>query len=163
VLKAELADKEKMLSQSDLSNLLSTYTQEIYFEKGRARLPEYAESRISDLAVFLKRYPDLQVRLIGYTDQSGPAAFNEQLSQARAVGVRDALHEQGVALERMIIESLGESMAKVEKGDQGNAILDRRVAIHLDQGVTDELLSNQEEIVESVESIVDTALAEWMN
>lgn len=159
-LRAELDQKNKTLAQSDLASVLNAYTQEVYFEKGQANVPGYAEERISDLATFLTRYPNIEVTLTGFTDQSGPASFNEKLSQARAEGVRDALHAQGVGLERMHIQSQGEAMANVAEGDQGNAILDRRVAIELNQSLIDELISSQEETVVPSQDIGETTLAE---
>ena len=162
-LRAELAEKNETIARSDLVNVLEAYTQEVYFEKGKAQVPVYAEERIADLATFLKRYPDLAVTLTGYTDQSGPASFNEKLSKARAEGVRDALHAQGVELERMAVQSQGESLANIDKSDHGNAILDRRVAIELNQLAVGELISNQKEEAKPVEEISETTIAEWVN
>lgn len=161
-LRAELDQKNQTIAQSDLSNVLEAYTQEVYFEKGQAGVPAYAKERIADLASFLTRYPNLEVKLTGFTDQSGPASFNEQLSQARAEGVRDALHSQGIALERMSIQSQGEARASVAEGDHANAILDRRVAIELSQIVLDELISDQDEKVLPTDSVDETTLAEWV-
>lgn len=144
-LRQELAEKTRTLEQSDLASVLGAYTQEIYFEKGESHVPAYASERIEDLAELLKRYPHIQVNLTGYTDQSGPAIFNQQLSQARAEGVRDALVNEGLSTGRILINSEGEAKANVAETDQSNAILDRRVAIEFSQPITQELLSKQGE------------------
>ena len=159
-LQAELASKVQTLEQSDLSNLLSAYTQEIYFEKGQARVPSYVSDRISSMAEFLQRYPHLQITLTGFSDQSGPAIFNQELSQARAQGVKDALLAQGISAERIVIKSVGESMAHVAEGDEGNAILDRRVAIEFGQDSPQEIISTKEEPTEPSQVIESTSLAE---
>lgn len=159
-LRAELERKTQTLEKSDLASVLDAYSQELYFKKGEAQLPDYADQRISKLADFLNRYPHLQVTLTGYTDQSGPASFNQKLSQARAEGVKDALAEKGISRERILIQSAGETNANVAESDQGNAILDRRVAIEFSQPLDQELISNKGEQVLEVKAIDDTALAE---
>jgi outer membrane protein OmpA-like peptidoglycan-associated protein len=155
-LRIELERKTKTLEQSDLASVLAAYSQEVYFKKGQAKVPDYASERIDSLAAFLIRYPHLQVTLTGYTDQSGPAIFNQKLSQARAEGVKDALLTKGISSERILIQSEGEAMANIAEGDQGNAILDRRVAIVFSQPVDQELVSNKGEQVPEVAPIDGT-------
>ena len=163
-LRMELVEKTRTLEQSDVANVLGAYNQEIYFEKGESQVPVYASERISGLAALLKRYPQIQVNLTGYSDQSGPRRFNQQLSQARAEGVRDALLSEGLTMERIQINSEGEAKANIAEMDQHNAILDRRVAIAFSQPITQARLPKQDE--QEVEShqletpIEDRKLAE---
>lgn len=164
-LRLALEEKEQALSQSDLAQVLNNYTQEIYFEKAQSQVPDYAQDRVAKLALFLKSYPQLQVNLTGYTDQSGSAEFNQRLSQSRAESIRNVLLSEGIEASRIVLEAQGETMANVDVSDQGNTILDRRVAIEfslsvnpIEGGSSEELVSKLalEEIVESVVEGINT-------
>ncbi|PYY13466.1 MAG: flagellar motor protein MotB, partial [Acidobacteria bacterium] len=48
------------------------------------------------VAGILITYPDIKVEVDGYTDRTGTATFNQQLSEQRADSVRDYLTRQGV-------------------------------------------------------------------
>ena len=112
------------------------------------------------MAEFLTRYPHLQVTLRGYTDQSGPATFNQQLSQSRAEGVKDVLLSKGISAQRILIQPEGEANANITEDDQGNAILDRRVAIEISQSIAQELISDKGDQEHELKPIEGTALAE---
>lgn len=59
----------------------------------------------------------LHVRLIGKADRSGPAAYNEKLSDKRANSVRDALIRAGVPSQRVSTNWVGEQQPPVDTAD----------------------------------------------
>ncbi|GAL12685.1 outer membrane protein A precursor [Vibrio astriarenae] len=79
------------------------------FALNSAELTEAAQADIDKLAAFLNKYPQSNVELIGHTDSSGAADYNQQLSEKRANAVADALVERGIALERITASGVGES------------------------------------------------------
>jgi OOP family OmpA-OmpF porin len=55
-----------------------------------------AQETLDQVAQSLKQQPDLQVEIQGYTDSTGPLAYNMKLSQGRAESVRSYLVSNGV-------------------------------------------------------------------
>ena len=53
----------------------------------------------------MNRYPDTTVNVIGHTDNTGAASYNQDLSQRRAQAVASVLINAGVAPQR--IRSIG--------------------------------------------------------
>ena len=105
--------------------------QDVVFETGKADLKPGAADRLRPLAQYLQANPNVQVRIDGHTDSQGGDAFNQQLSEARAGSVRNALIAMGVDGAR--IQAIGHGKAdpvadnKTEAGRQQN----RRVEVTL--------------------------------
>ncbi|EDP58518.1 OmpA family protein [Vibrio sp. AND4] len=70
--------------------------------------PESA-SKLDDLVAFLNEYPQATVGVIGYTDTSGPAAYNQKVSEKRAESVANALVEKGIDASRIQARGEGEN------------------------------------------------------
>jgi K(+)-stimulated pyrophosphate-energized sodium pump len=56
----------------------------LYFETGSSDLKAGYELQLNNLAEILNAYPDLKIKLGGYTDNSGNEESNQQLSNLRA-------------------------------------------------------------------------------
>ena len=69
---------------------------DVLFDTGKADLRAAARERLATVAGILITYPDIKVEVDGYTDRTGTATFNQQLSEQRADSVRDYLTRQGV-------------------------------------------------------------------
>ena len=60
------------------------------------------------LAGNLQAYPNTTVQVIGHTDNTGAASYNQSLSVARANSVTNILLQNGVAPSRVIAMGRGE-------------------------------------------------------
>ena len=69
----------------------------ISFETGKAVLKQSAQITLAKLAGIAQVFPNINLRVEGYTDNVGSAATNQKLSEARAKAVYDFLKAQGVA------------------------------------------------------------------
>jgi outer membrane protein OmpA-like peptidoglycan-associated protein len=68
----------------------------VYFETDSAKLkPESAET-LDKVAASLKDFPDVKIQVAGHTDNTGSAAHNMKLSDARASSVMNYLIGKGV-------------------------------------------------------------------
>ena len=56
----------------------------LLFDTGKATLQPQSQEQIGNIAAILKAFPKAKVRIGGYTDNTGDAAANMALSQARA-------------------------------------------------------------------------------
>jgi outer membrane protein OmpA-like peptidoglycan-associated protein len=77
------------------------------FETGSATITKESNVEVDNLAAIMKAYPALNVQLSGYTDNTGNAEKNVQLSQARANSVAARLIGNGVAAERITKKGYG--------------------------------------------------------
>lgn len=88
-----------------------------------------AASLKDDLAV-LRANPSTRIRIDGYTDSDGPAAYNQALSERRAKAVRDYfVDEGGIAADRIEVKGFGEEGAIVPNDSAANKKRNRRVEL----------------------------------
>lgn len=76
----------------------------VFFDSGDATVPAGFSSQTAELVDYLNAHDDAQVTVAGYTDASGSAQLNEDLSKQRAQAVRAALVMAGVAEDRINME-----------------------------------------------------------
>lgn len=76
--------------------------------------------------------PDAKVRVDGFADPRGAAAYNDGLSMRRAQGVAAALANAGVPAERIIVVAHGNTSSDSADGDLDAYALDRRVDVRLE-------------------------------
>ncbi|TDM00355.1 MAG: hypothetical protein C4K58_03805 [Flavobacteriaceae bacterium] len=101
------------------------------FDTGSANLTTDSKMQIGNLVAILKAYPNLVIKIGGYTDKSGDDAANLTLSQSRADAVVAALKAQGAnAAQIEGGEGYGEKFAKVdEAASDEERRADRRTAV----------------------------------
>ncbi len=101
--KAEKATAKADMLQQEIAALKGRMTDrgivltlgDVLFATGTASLSPMADNEINRLAVFLKKYPDRDVLIEGYTDSTGAEGANLDLSLQRANAVRTKLVAQG--------------------------------------------------------------------
>ena len=87
------------------SSLTVTLPQDILFAVDSTTLTGALQNDLVSVAASLNRYPDTTVNVIGHTDNTGAAAYNQDLSQRRAQAVASVLINAGVGPQR--IRSIG--------------------------------------------------------
>ena len=98
-----------------------------------------ASIKVEDMGPLLKlgalaaTVPDAKLRIAGFADPRGDAAYNETLSQRRAEAVAAALVCGGMTRERLIVEAHGASESTSATGDLDAYALDRRVTVRLER------------------------------
>jgi OOP family OmpA-OmpF porin len=99
VEKGPLVLKTKPLTSSELARSLDETGKAILyvnFEFDRADLRPDAKPVIDQVYELLKSNPSLKLAVVGHTDDRGPAAYNQSLSERRAAAVRAALLSRGL-------------------------------------------------------------------
>ena len=87
--------------------LVVRFPKHLQFGFSSAELTPAATARLDKLAEALKPYPDTQIAVRGYSDDSGASAFNIALSQERAEAVFSYLVEQGIPSTRIVASGYG--------------------------------------------------------
>jgi len=79
----------------------------LYFESGSATLKSESQQQIKDIKTILMAYPNLNIKLGGYTDNTGDDAENQKLSNERAKAAKAAIVKLGVDGRRIESEGYG--------------------------------------------------------
>ena len=79
----------------------------LYFETGSSDLKAGSEAQLLNLVEIMTAYPDLKIKLGGYTDNSGNEESNQKLSNLRAQTAKLKLLELGIAADRVEAEGYG--------------------------------------------------------
>ncbi|MCX7173378.1 MAG: OmpA family protein [Proteobacteria bacterium] len=126
-LEAQLADMTAKQTERGMVITLG----DVLFGTDMARINPEGMRTAQKLAAFMQQYPQRTVLVEGFTDSTGTAPHNQELSERRATAVRSALQELGVGRERIAIRGYGESYPIASNNTAENRQLNRRVEIVL--------------------------------
>jgi outer membrane protein OmpA-like peptidoglycan-associated protein len=106
-----------------------TMANEISFDFGSAAIKPAFKPTMYKLADVLRKYDRNEITVIGHTDSVGSEIYNQQLSERRAVAVRDELISLGVPASRLRAFGRGELEPRADNGSESGRQLNRRVEI----------------------------------
>ena len=98
-------------------------------ESSTSTLSDASKSALRNFATSLKANPDTDIRIIGFTDNTGKVDYNQTLSEKRAKSVYDYLMMQGVSSDRMVYEGKGIHDPVASNDTPEGRSLNRRVEI----------------------------------
>ncbi|MBD3905115.1 sodium-translocating pyrophosphatase [Chryseobacterium sp. Ch-15] len=94
------------------------YTLEnFYFESGSSEIKKKAEAQLLNLVEIMNAYPNMRIKLGGYTDNTGNQDTNIKLSNLRAQTTKLKLLELGIAGHRIETEGYGSLHPVCEAND----------------------------------------------
>ena len=126
-LEAQLADLAAKKTERGMVITLG----DVLFGTGQSTLTPDGMRSAQKLADVLKQNTARTVLVEGFTDSTGSAAFNQELSSRRAAAVRDALMQMGVAANRVNVRGYGEAYPVSGNDSAAGRQLNRRVEIVL--------------------------------
>ncbi|RNA62819.1 DUF937 domain-containing protein [Chryseobacterium nematophagum] len=89
-----------------------------------------SQGQLDNLVAILKAYPDVKIKIGGYTDKTGDEATNVKISKARATFIKDWLSKAGVGGQVLDAEGYGSQFAKVDaKASDAERATDRKMSI----------------------------------
>jgi OOP family OmpA-OmpF porin len=103
----------------------------IRFGQSSVELSEAALPLIDRLAEFAYDCRDQDIAVVGYTDATGPAEWNLQVSAARAQAVAALLIQRGVSADRLIVEGRGSQAPLADNGTVQGRARNRRIEFEL--------------------------------
>jgi len=86
---------------------------------------------LDSVARSMVQHPELRAKVVGHTDSTGAAAYNQTLSENRARSVVQYLGGQGVGSARLDVEGRGPSDPVADNGTAEGRAQNRRVEIYL--------------------------------
>ncbi|MGI9203645.1 MAG: OmpA family protein [Woeseiaceae bacterium] len=136
----ELKEIREFARPELLSLLAAGIEMDLLFRTGEDVLADTTGSKLGQLAVSLAANSDIQIRLDGYADERGDAAYNQELSLRRVEHVRDLLVANGIPAARITTDAHGEAPAVDTNID--SYALQRRVSLVLYMTDAPSLASN---------------------
>lgn len=131
LIKFVSSDEYKNATDEDLKNKWFDFD-DLNFKFGTTELVAESKRQLDNVVAILKAYPELKVKIGGYTDKKGDDAANKALSDKRAKAVQAALAKEGVGEQVTGAEGYGEEFAKVdESASDEERASDRKTSIRL--------------------------------
>ena len=108
---------------------------DILFDTNKATLKPEAQLTLAKLTGVLSVFPNLNLRVEGYTDSTGTDEINNKLSRDRAASVVEFLQSEGIAGSRMTSDGYGSQFPAASNDSKEGRAKNRRVEIVLAEGV----------------------------
>lgn len=103
----------------------------VSFDTGRATLKPALLPVLDSVARSLQQHPELRVKAVGHTDNTGSVATNQKLSHDRAQAVASYLSRQGVAASRIMVEGRAATDPIGDNNTAEGRAANRRVEVYL--------------------------------
>jgi OOP family OmpA-OmpF porin len=103
----------------------------VYFEAGKATLTPESAQQLHNVASILKAFPKAVVKIGGYTDSSGVALHNFQLSEERAKTAMVTLGTLGVPIDNLQYKGYGARYFVTSNSTLAGRALNRRISIRV--------------------------------
>jgi OmpA-OmpF porin, OOP family len=101
----------------------------VFFDWDKANITPEGQQIIEAAAATFKSQPPAPVQVIGHTDTSGSAAYNQKLSVRRADAVAGSLTQAGVPQTAMTVTGVGQTDLRVPTPDGVREPQNRRTEI----------------------------------
>lgn len=102
---------------------------DVLFDVDKSDLKATGVRDVQKLASFLNENPERQLMVEGYTDSTGAASYNQQLSQRRAESVLRALTHAGVSAQRIQVVGYGQQYPVASNDTASGRAQNRRVEV----------------------------------
>jgi OmpA-OmpF porin, OOP family len=103
----------------------------LLFDTGSATLQPASQDQLHNIAAILKAYPNVKLKIGGYTDNTGDSAANLKLSQDRADSVKAELITLGVASDRLDAQGYGQDHPVADNSTEDGRQKNRRISMRV--------------------------------
>lgn len=123
--------KEVVVEETQEPALSHIHTFNVEFPSDSAVVDPAYYPEIQDFAKYMEQNPEKTAVINGHTDSTGSAAYNQKLSEKRAVSVKNEIVKQGISSERLEAKGYGEEKPiasnKTREGRQKNRRVEAEV------------------------------------
>lgn len=127
-LRQQLENQDIQITNTG-DRLIVTMPEAILFAVDSAVVNSGLRNDLLTVASSLQKYPESNVQVVGHTDNTGGAAYNQGLSERRASAVADVLQEGGVSFNRLQTIGRGEDQPIASNLTEEGRAQNRRVEI----------------------------------
>ena len=119
----------------DATNLVDKTTwfdfDRLLFDTAKATLQVESQDQLTSVAGILKAFPNVEIKIGGYTDNTGDKAANIKLSADRAGTVVNELVKMGIDPKRLSSEGYGDAHPVADNGTEEGRQKNRRVSMRV--------------------------------
>jgi len=101
----------------------------VFFDFDKSVIKPEGRVKLDSAVTILNRFADMRVEIQGHTDSIATDAYNQALSERRAMAVRDYLVSRGIAGSRLTMRGFGETQPQADNGTDAGRALNRRVIL----------------------------------
>jgi outer membrane protein OmpA-like peptidoglycan-associated protein len=116
----------------DGDNIILNMPSNITFDIDRFEIKSRFIATLDSVVLVLKQYPSTLVTTVGHTDSTGSQAYNQQLSEQRAVSVSRFIVDNGIKRQRLAAIGNGELQPIAGNDSAEGRAMNRRVEITLE-------------------------------
>ena len=128
-----IANIERMRTEA-MNTARSALTATIYFDYDQAEITADSRSRLDAKLPVLRANPSMSIRVGGHTDERGSDEYNLALGQRRAAAAKRYLVQNGIAENRISIQSFGEEQPAAQGSDESAWSQNRRAEFEITAG-----------------------------
>lgn len=103
----------------------------IVFDPNMAELNTESEEQVNNIAEIMRAYPNVNIKIGGYTDNTGDAAANLSLSKNRADAVKKGIAKKNIKTSRIQSEGYGIDHPIESNDTEEGRAKNRRIAINV--------------------------------
>ncbi|RKG59598.1 DUF937 domain-containing protein [Corallococcus sp. AB011P] len=103
----------------------------VEFKTGSSQLTKSSQRMVGELGDVMQEKSDARVRINGFTDSSGDANANRQLSESRAESVRRALVRRGIPQDRIEVSGEGDANPIASNDTAEGRVQNRRIEVQV--------------------------------
>jgi len=103
----------------------------LLFDTGQATLQPASQEQLTNIAAILRAYPQVKIRIGGYTDNTGDPASNLRLSEDRANNVMAELVRQGIDPTRLSAKGYGDENPIADNSTEEGRQKNRRISLRV--------------------------------
>ncbi len=105
---------------------------DLNFKSDSTELSPESQRQVDNIVKILKAFPEVKIKIGGYTDKKGDDAYNMKLSDRRAKAIKALLEKEGVGAQVPEAEGYGEKESKVaETASDEERKADRKTSVRL--------------------------------
>jgi OmpA-OmpF porin, OOP family len=103
----------------------------LYFDTAKATLKPESKFQLENITAIMKAYPNVKLKIGGYTDNQGNDAINLKISSERANVTMVKLIEMGVAKDRLEAEGYGKQYPVASNDTEEGRAKNRRIDVRV--------------------------------
>ncbi|MFC3023753.1 OmpA family protein [Vibrio zhugei] len=131
-LRKELMNSGVQVKRVNENKLVLVMQNGIGFASDSSNLAPSIYNTLNGVAKILVEYPKTRLSIVGHTDSTGSAAYNQNLSLKRASSVKAYLSGQNVSSSRMTVQGRGETQPICDNSTAQGRQCNRRVEISIE-------------------------------
>ncbi|MBN8607284.1 MAG: OmpA family protein [Caulobacterales bacterium] len=130
-LRERLAGTGVGVTRVSQSQILLNFPSDLTFDVDRDAVKSQFVPTLQNVGNVLREYDQTTVDVYGHADSTGTDAYNQDLSERRAMNVGSILMQGGVIRQRLIAQGYGESRPIADNGSESGRARNRRVEVYI--------------------------------